>query len=60
MAKQTGAASKRRDSGEVALGGKRRDSGEVALGGKWSQTAGPETPDAERKPMVTPPLRYLA
>ena len=48
MAKQTGAASKLRDSGEVALGG------------KWSQTAGPETPDAERKPMVTPPLRYLA
>jgi hypothetical protein len=48
MAKQTGAASKRRGPGEVALGG------------KWSQTAGPETPDAERKPMVTPPLRYLA
>ena len=47
MAKQTGAGAD----------GNRRYPGEVALGGKWSKSAGPETPDAERKPMVTPSLR---
>ena len=30
--------------------------GEVAVRGKWSKTAGPETADADRKPMVTPSL----
>ena len=47
MARQTGAGA----------AGNRRYPGEVARGGKWSQSAGPEPPDAERKPMVTPSLR---
>ena len=35
---------------------KRAADGGVAVRGKWAKTAGPETADADRKPMVTPSL----
>ena len=46
-----------RSDGTAAAVGKGAAAGEVAVGGKWSKTAGPETAEADRKPMVTPSLR---